>query len=92
MLTLPVSIRFHRLRARVSHGNAKALLADPISHGLGRTVESRWPLPKGGRNTWPASLDRKALAKLRKMLGSGKTHGECTKVLGVSVRTEGAER
>jgi len=35
------------------------------------------------------SLDRKALAKLRSMLASGKTHGECAKVPGVPVRTIG---
>jgi hypothetical protein len=41
---------------------------------------------QGGR---PGKLDRKALAGLRKLLGSGKRQAECAAVLGVSVRTVG---
>ena len=35
------------------------------------------------------SLDRKALARLRKLLASGKSQAECAIILGVSVRTVG---
>jgi CTP:molybdopterin cytidylyltransferase MocA len=41
---------------------------------------------QGGR---PVSLDRKALAKLERLLTDAKSQGECAKVLGVSVRTIG---
>jgi len=41
---------------------------------------------KGGR---PGKLDRKARARLRKMLASGKSQKECAAMLGVSVRTIG---
>ena len=41
---------------------------------------------EGGR---PASLDRKALARLEALLHQGKSQVECAKVLGVSVRTIG---
>jgi hypothetical protein len=41
---------------------------------------------EGGR---PGKLDRKALARLRRLLASGKSHAECADVLGVSVRTVG---
>ena len=41
---------------------------------------------EGGR---PASLDRKALARLEALLHQGKSQAECAKVLGVSVRTIG---
>ena len=40
----------------------------------------------GGR---PVALDRKALARLRKLLSAGKSQAECAKVFGVSVRTIG---
>ncbi len=41
---------------------------------------------QGGR---PASLDGKALARLQKFLGAGKSQAECATILGVSVRTIG---
>jgi hypothetical protein len=41
---------------------------------------------EGGR---PVTLDRKALARLRKLLSAGKTQAECATILGVSVRTVG---
>jgi hypothetical protein len=41
---------------------------------------------RGGR---PGKLDRKALARLRKLLASGKSHAECASILTVSVRTIG---
>ena len=41
---------------------------------------------EGGR---PRSLDRKALARLRKRLSAGKSQAECATVLGVSARTIG---
>jgi hypothetical protein len=41
---------------------------------------------QGGR---PAKLDRKALTKLQHLLAAGKSHGECAKLFGVSVRTIG---
>ena len=41
---------------------------------------------QGGR---PGKLDRKALARLRKLLASGKSQTECAAILGVSVRTIG---
>jgi len=41
---------------------------------------------EGGR---PASLDRKALARLEALLHQGKSQVECAKALGVSVRTIG---
>ena len=40
----------------------------------------------GGR---PGKLDRKARARLRKLLASGKSQGECATLLGVCVRTIG---
>jgi len=45
----------------------------------------KWGM-EGGR---PASLDRKALARLEALLHQGKSQAECAKVLGVSVRTIG---
>jgi hypothetical protein len=41
---------------------------------------------QGGR---PASLDGKALARLRGLLRAGKSQAECATILGVSVRTIG---
>jgi hypothetical protein len=41
---------------------------------------------QGGR---PGKLDCKALGRLRKLLGSGKSQSECAAMLGVSVRTVG---
>ena len=41
---------------------------------------------RGGR---PGKLDRKALARLRRLLASGKSQAECAAVLGVSLRTVG---
>ena len=41
---------------------------------------------KGGR---PGKLDRKALARLRKLVDSGKSQAECASLLGVSARTVG---
>ncbi len=41
---------------------------------------------QGGR---PASLDGKALARLRQLLAKGRSQGECAKLLGVSLRTVG---
>ena len=41
---------------------------------------------QGGR---PRKLDRKGLARLRKLLASGKSQAECAAVLGVSLRTVG---
>jgi len=41
---------------------------------------------RGGR---PGKLDRKALARLRKLLASGTNQAECAAMLGVSVRTVG---
>jgi hypothetical protein len=41
---------------------------------------------EGGR---PVTLDRKALARLRKLLRAGKSQAECAKTFGVSVRTIG---
>jgi hypothetical protein len=41
---------------------------------------------RGGR---PAVLDGKAQGRLVKLLAEGKSHGECAKVLGLSVRTIG---
>ena len=41
---------------------------------------------QGGR---PAALDRKALARLQKLLTAGKSQAVCATVLGVSVRTIG---
>jgi len=41
---------------------------------------------QGGR---PGKLDRKAIARLRKLLASGKSQGECAALLGVSVRSVG---
>ena len=41
---------------------------------------------QGGR---PASLDGKAIARLRGLLGAGKRQPECATILGVSVRTIG---
>ena len=41
---------------------------------------------EGGR---PVALDRKALARPRKLLSAGKTQAECATILGVSVRTIG---
>ena len=40
----------------------------------------------GGR---PARLDRRAIARLRRLLASGKSQAECANVLGVSTRTVG---
>ncbi len=40
----------------------------------------------GGR---PAKLDRRAIARLRKLLASGKSQAECASVFGVSTRTIG---
>jgi len=41
---------------------------------------------QGGR---PVALDRKALARLQKLLSAGKSQTECAAILGVSVRTVG---
>ena len=41
---------------------------------------------RGGR---PMSLDRKAVARLQKLLNAGKSQAVCATVLGVSVRTIG---
>jgi hypothetical protein len=41
---------------------------------------------EGGR---PVALDRKALARLRKLLRAGKSQAECATTFGVSVRTIG---
>ena len=41
---------------------------------------------QGGR---PASFDGKAIARLRRLLGAGKSQAECATILGVSVRTIG---
>jgi hypothetical protein len=41
---------------------------------------------QGGR---PASLDRKALARLEALLRRGKSQAECAKLFGVSARTIG---
>ena len=41
---------------------------------------------QGGR---PGKLDWKGLARLKKLLASGKSQAECSRVLGVSVRTIG---
>jgi hypothetical protein len=41
---------------------------------------------QGGR---PGKLDRKAVARLRRLLASGKSQAECAAMLGVSVRTVG---
>ena len=41
---------------------------------------------QGGR---PAKLDQKALTKLQHLLAAGKSHGECAKLFGVSLRTIG---
>ena len=45
----------------------------------------RWG-KRGGR---PVLLDRKALARLQKLLSAGKSQAECAAILGVSVRTIG---
>ena len=39
---------------------------------------------QGGR---PSKLDRKALARLARLLAAGKSQGECAAELGVSIRT-----
>jgi hypothetical protein len=41
---------------------------------------------QGGR---PVALERKALARLQKLLSAGKSQAECATILGVSVRTIG---
>jgi len=41
---------------------------------------------QGGR---PGKLDRKAVARLSKLLASGKSQAECASILGVSARTVG---
>jgi DNA invertase Pin-like site-specific DNA recombinase len=41
---------------------------------------------EGGR---PVSLDRKALARVQRLLSAGKSQAVCATVLGVSVRTIG---
>ncbi len=41
---------------------------------------------QGGR---PGKLDRKALARLQKLLSAGKSQTECAAILGVSLRTVG---
>jgi hypothetical protein len=41
---------------------------------------------QGGR---PGKLDRKALARLQKLLSAGKSQTDCAAILGVSVRTVG---
>jgi hypothetical protein len=41
---------------------------------------------QGGR---PVKLDRRSLARLRKLLASGKSQAKCAAMLGVSVRTVG---
>ena len=37
----------------------------------------------------PVKLDRKGLARLKALLGAGKSHAECAAELGVSTRTIG---
>jgi len=49
-------------------------------------AEIRTRAKRGGR---PAKLDRKARARLRKFLASGKSQTECAAMLGVSPRTVG---
>ena len=41
---------------------------------------------RGGR---PTSFDEKAIARLRRLLGAGKSQAGCATLLGVSVRTIG---
>jgi hypothetical protein len=41
---------------------------------------------QGGR---PGKLDRKALARLERMLAAGRSQGECALLFGVSIRTIG---
>ena len=53
--------------------------------GYSKTQLKKWG-KKGGR---PASLDRKALSRLKTLLAQKKSQAECAKVLGVSVRTIG---
>ena len=45
----------------------------------------RWG-KRGGR---PVLLDRKALARLQKLLSAGKSQTDCETILGVSIRTIG---
>jgi len=45
----------------------------------------RWG-KQGGR---PVKLDRKGLARLKRLLAVGKSQGECARLLGVSTRTVG---
>ncbi len=41
---------------------------------------------QGGR---PGKLDRKALVRLERMLGAGRSQGKCAQLFGVSIRTIG---
>lgn len=50
-----------------------------------RAEIQRWG-KQGGR---PVKLDRKGLARLRRLLAAGKAQTECASLLGVSTRTVG---
>jgi hypothetical protein len=58
-------------------------IARAKAHGK---AELRAWAKQGGR---PGKLDQEAVARLRKLLASGKSHWECAKVFDVSVRTIG---
>ncbi len=53
--------------------------------------ERRQPQQQGGRAQGgrPAKLDRKGLARLKRLLAAGKNQAECAAELGVSIRTIG---
>jgi hypothetical protein len=49
------------------------------------------PDPRVGQDGWEAGETghRRAIARLRKLLASGKSQAECARLLGVSTRTVG---
>ena len=77
--------RIGRERRRVAGLFFRALRGRARANAYSRAQLRAWG-EQGGR---PVALDRKALARLQKLLSAGKSQAVCATVLGVSVRTIG---
>ena len=77
--------RIGRERRRVAGLFFRALRGRARANAYSRAQLRAWG-EQGGR---PVALDRKALARLQKLLSAGKSQTERAAILGVSVRTVG---
>ncbi len=76
--------------APVSEGPMTVAELAPIAATARAKAHSRAEIRRWGkRGGRPVLLDRKALARLQKLLSAGKSQAVCATVLGVSVRTIG---